>query len=135
MHTGFKIVSVVGAVLFGLFTSVQFNDVTQYDTAQWLTICWVIGYAIMTVLCIAALLKKPLPSKGFLYLALFVYALAIFRFTHIDWNEPLFCILSPEGDTKGNPAGNETGGLLILAIYLTLMWVFAKKNEAHMKKK
>jgi len=129
MTTGFKIVSVIGAVLFALFTSVQFNDVTQYDTAQWLTYCWILGYAIMAALCFAALLKKPLPSKGYLTLALIVFALAIFRFTQIDWSEPLFCILRPEGDTKGNPAGNETGGLLILTIYLTLMWVFAKRNE------
>jgi len=116
-----KAVSIFGFLLFSMFSSLQGNDVMQYGTAQWLTIAWLVGYAILAFICLYNAIK-PFPAKLFLYLAVITFSLAIYRGSQINWNEPLFCFVAPEEVEKRNPAGNETGGLVIMTLWLLLVF-------------
>ena len=127
-HIIMIIVSLLGFLLFGLFSSVQTNDVSQYGTAIWLMDAWLIGYAILALLCFYNLFR-PLPSRYFLALCILTFCLAVIRATQIDWNEPLFCFIAPEEFAKRNPAGNETGGLIIVTLWLLLIWFVNRRNE------
>lgn len=118
--------SILGFLLFATFSSVQSNDVSQYGTALWLTDFWLIGYGALAFLCLYNAIR-PLPPKVFLTLAGITFALAIFRGSQIDWSQPLFCFIAPEEFAKRNPAGNETGGLIIVTLWLMLLWWGNKK--------
>ncbi len=122
------VVSILGFLLFGMFSSFQTNDVTQYGTAAWLMDAWLIGYAILAIICFYNVFR-PLPSRYFLALSILTFGLAVFRATQINWNEPLFCFIAPEEFAKRNPAGNETGGLVIMTLWLLLMWFVNHRNE------
>ena len=115
-----RILSGLGFLLFAVFASVQTNDVSQYGTAGWLTDTWLIGYSILSIFCLYNALR-PLPSKIFLVLAIITFTLAIFRGSQINWNNPLLCITAPKDFAERNPAGNETGGLIIITIWLLLL--------------
>jgi len=122
------VVSILGFLLFGMFSSLQTNDVTQYGTAVWLMDAWLIGYAILAILCFYNAFR-PLPSRYFLALSILTFGMAVIRATQIDWSQPLFCFIAPEEFAKRNPAGNETGGLVIVTLWLVLMWFVNRKNE------
>lgn len=113
--------SLIGFLLFAMFSSLQRNDVGQYGTDQWLTYGWVISYGILAFLCLINAIH-PLSPRIFLTLASVTLALAIFRGSQIDWSQPLFCFTAPEEFAKRNPAGNETGGLIIMTLWLMLVW-------------
>ena len=121
-----KVFSALGFVLFSMFSSFQKNDVSQYGTAGWLTDFWLIGYGALAFLCLYNAVR-PLNPKVFLTLAGITFALAIFRGSQIDWSKPLFCFIAPEEFAKRNPAGNETGGLIIVTLWLLLLWWGNKK--------
>jgi len=127
------IVSIVGFILFGLFSSFQANDVSQYGTAGWLTDTWLIGYALLALLCFYNAFR-PIPSRYFLALSILTFGLAVFRATQIDWDNPLFCFTAPKEFAERNPAGNETGGLVIMTLWLLLMWFMNRKNERRLSK-
>jgi len=116
-----RILSVIGFLLFALFSSVQANDVSQYGTSGWLTDTWLIGYGLLSLTCLYNTLR-PLPAKTFLLLAGITFALAIFRGSQIDWTKPLFCFTAPKEFAERNPAGNETGGLIVMTFWLLLLW-------------
>jgi hypothetical protein len=54
--------------------------------------------------------------------AVVTLGLALFRGSQIDFNEPFFCCIAPEEFAKHYPAGNETGGLIIMTLWLFLVW-------------
>jgi len=121
-----KAISILGFLLFAMFSSLQSNDVGQYGTAQILTYAWLIGYGLLAFLCLYNAIK-PLPANVFLTLAGVTFALALFRASQIDFSQPLFCFIAPEEFAKRNPAGNETGGLIIMTLWLLLVWWTNKK--------
>ncbi len=121
-----KIISIAGFLLFSMFSTLQGNDVGQYGTAQWLTYAWLIGYALLAFLCLFNALR-PLPPRVFITLAGVTFALALFRASQIDWSQPLFCFTAPKEFADRNPAGNETGGLVIMTLWLLLVWWANKK--------
>jgi len=116
-----KTFSILGFLLFSMFSSFQSNDVSQYGTSLWLTDAWFIGYAVLALICLYNAIR-PLKPKVFLALTGITLALAIFRGSQIDWSQPLFCFIAPEEFAKRNPAGNETGGLVIMTLWLVLLW-------------
>lgn len=127
-NIGKVVVSLIGFLLFGMFTKLQFNDVSQYGTAQWLTYGWIIGYAALALLCFMNIVRL-IPSRVFLAISFLTFALAVFRATQIDFSQPLFCFIAPKEFAKRNPAGNETGGLVIMTLWLLLMWFTNKRTE------
>ena len=122
-----KILSILGFLLFAMFSSLQANDVSQYGTALWLTDTWLVGYAILAFICLYNAIR-PLPPRAFLILAGVTFALALFRGSQIDWSQPLFCFIAPEEFAKRYPAGNETGGLIIMTLWLLLLFWINKKS-------
>lgn len=122
-----KVVSILGFLLFAMFSSLQGNDVGQYGTAQWLTYAWIIGYGALAFICLYNALH-PIKPRVFQILAGVTFALALFRASQIDWNQPLFCFIAPEEFAKRYPAGNETGGLIIMTLWLLLVCMANKKR-------
>ncbi len=122
------ITSILGAAIFAAFASLQTNDVTQYHTANWLQQTWLFGYAVLTLLFLLNAFK-PLPYKVFYTLGFIALALTIFRGSQIRWDLPLICFLSPDDPAYQNPAGNETGGLLIVTAWSFLVACFTKKSQ------
>lgn len=123
------VLSILGFLLFAMFSSLQANDVSQYGTAAWLTDAWLMGYASLALLCLYNAIR-PLPAKVFLALAAITFALAIFRGSQINWNNPLFCFTAPKEFAERNPAGNETGGLIVMTLWLLLLFRSNKKQAA-----
>ena len=123
-----SIISLIGFILFGLFSYLQANDIVQYGTAGWLTITWLVGYGLLSILCLINFFR-PFPSRYIAYTAVTTFVLAIFRGTQIDFSQPLFCFIAPEEFAKRNPAGNETGGLVIVTIWIMLIWFTNRKAE------
>ncbi|MGJ8656280.1 MAG: hypothetical protein ACSHX6_07505 [Akkermansiaceae bacterium] len=111
-----------------MFSSLQSNDVSQYGTSLWLTDTWLIGYGALAFVCLYNVLS-PFSPKVFLSLAGITFALALFRASQIDWSQPLFCFIAPEEFAKRYPAGNETGGLIIVTLWLLLLWRTNKKAQ------
>lgn len=109
-----KITCLFGFLIFSLFTSWQFNDATQYKTDQLLCGLWVASYASIALLSLTCAFTK-LPNKVFLISAAVPFVIALFRFTYIDWSYDNV-LYNPD-----NPAANETGGLLIMAIWLLVL--------------
>ncbi len=122
-----RIFSILGFLLFAMFSSLQANDDSQYGTSLWLTDSWLLGYGILSFICLYNTIR-PLPPKVFLTLASITFALALFRGSQIDWSQPLFCFIAPEEFAKRNPAGNETGGLIIMTLWLLLLFWINKKS-------
>ncbi len=123
------VVSILGFLLFSMFSSLQANDVSQYGTSGWLTDTWLMGYAALAFICLYNAIR-PLPAKTFLALAGVTLALAIFRGSQINWDSPIFCFTAPKEFAERNPAGNETGGLIIMTIWLLLLFWHNKKRTA-----
>mgnify|MGYP000159156064 CR=1 FL=1 len=123
-----KIISILGAALFVAFASLQTNDVTQYHTASWLQQTWLLGYAVLALLFLYNAFKH-VPAKTFYVLGVITLALTLFRGSQINWDLPLFCVLSPDDPAYQNPAGNETGGLLIVTAWTFLVAYFTKNSQ------
>lgn len=115
-----KITCLTGTVIFSLFTYWQFNDTTQYQTQQLIAYSWIAAYASIAILSAVCAFRK-LPRKIFLILAAIPFIIAGFRFTYIDWNYDNV-LYNPD-----NPAANETGGLLIMTLWLLLLFKLNKK--------
>jgi len=69
-----------------------------------------------------AIRPLALAPKTFLALAAITFALALFRGSQIDWDKPLFCFTAPKEFAERNPAGNETGGLIVMTLWLLTLW-------------
>ncbi len=111
MLPAMRCVCLIMVAVFIQFTYWQFNDLTQYNTELWY--CWVIAYALCCAISLVSF-WKALPRK--LYLAISVVGLVagLIRFNSIEWDHKI--LYNPD-----NPAGNETGGLLIIAIWFGLL--------------
>lgn len=107
-------ISTPGFILFSLFTYWQLNDATQYGTQQIICFFWIGSYATLALLSLICAFK-PLSPKLFWILAAIPFLIAIFRFTYIDWSYDNV-LYNPD-----NPAANETGGLIVMAIWALVL--------------
>lgn len=126
---GMKISSIIGAILFAGFASLQTNDVAQYNTAEWIQQAWLFGYAAVALLSIYNVFKY-VPSKVFYAIGFISLGLTILRATQIHWELPLFCFLSPDDPANQNPAGNETGGLALVTLWTFIMAYLTQRQNA-----
>lgn len=97
----------VMAVVFSLFTYWQFNDLTQYNTDLWYG--WVVAYALCVVVSLVSW-WKALPRSFYLTGALLALGCALYRALAIEWEKTVLY-------NETNPSGNESGGLLIIALW------------------
>lgn len=96
------------AALFVLCTYWQFNDLSQYNTELWYA--WVIAYALCVIVSLICWWTKF--PRWILWLGSAVAAgVAVVRSLDIEWQKTVLF-------NDGNPSGNETGGLLIIAGWL-----------------
>ncbi len=110
-----KILCIILGLLFGCFAFWQRNDITQYDTNQTVTYLWIMGYSLTSLITLFSALR-PLPSFIYFSAMLLTFALALVRFPYIEWTGNVFL-------NDKNPAANETGGLLILFIWYTVLYL------------
>jgi len=108
---GIRIACLLAAVVFTQFTAWQFNDLEQYGTRLWFG--WVLAYGSVAVVSLITA-WRALPPSLYAFCAAAAGAAAIVRATAIEWDGPI--LYNPS-----NPAGNETGGLLIVAIWLAVL--------------
>lgn len=113
-----KIYCVIGAILFSLFGYWQLNDLGQYGTQWWQG--WLLTY-LFTALVNAVTVFKRLPKFVYFGAAALALAHAVYRSFSIQFQETV--LYNPE-----NPAGNETGGLLIVCIWLCVLG-FWKRSD------
>lgn len=106
-----KLFCIIGALLFSLFSYWQKNDLDQYGTDLWQG--WLLTYALTALVCFISIFKK-LPSWLYGTGAILAFAHACLRFLAIQLERGIFFV-------SDNPAGNETGGLLIIALWLGIL--------------
>ena len=99
------------AAVFTLFTYWQFNDFEQYGTELWYG--WVGLYGVTALLSLGAAFR-PLSRASYMILGLLAIVGALIRATSINWDEPIFY-------NEANPAGNESGGLLVVGLWLIVL--------------
>ncbi len=97
--------------LFSLFTYWQFNDLDQYHTEKWYL--WVGVYALCAVISIVSFFR-PLPMSVYIAMALAALTAAVVRVQGVEWSKGV--LYNPD-----NPSGNETGGLLVVVVWMILM--------------
>lgn len=106
-----RVICVVAIIVFGLFTFWQFNDLDQYGTKWWQG--WVLFYLVAAAAAIVALFKH-LPVWVYVLGAVGSLGAAIYRSMSIEWGNTVLY-------NEQNPAGNESGGLLIVAIWFAYL--------------
>jgi hypothetical protein len=106
-----RIACIVAFGVFGFFAYLQLNDAEQYGTELWLG--WVILYAGIAIVSLRTA-WMPLPRSFYRVGAGMAVVAAAIRATAIEWGEPILY-------NESNPSGNETGGLLIVAVWLALL--------------
>lgn len=118
----------VGALLFFVFMTLQFNDATQYGNHDAWT--WIIIYFAMSALNVGLIFKKV--KLEWLYSwAGFAWGCLLFRLQD-DHGNMYFSRLNPSNywDPSGTSMiqnSNESGGLLILAVWATVLVFVVKK--------
>ena len=120
----------LGAVLFLVFTALQFNDATQYGNHDaWV---WIVIYGAMAIISALAIFKT-LPQQWLFAWAGFCWGALVFRLQdnqgnlHFEWLHP-----ANYWDATGTTMiqqSNESGGLLILALWATLCVVFNAREK------
>lgn len=121
-----KILCIILGVLFACFAFWQRNDITQYDTNQTITYLWIMGYSLTSIITLLSALR-PLPRLIFLSAMLLTFTLTVIRFPSIEWSGNVLY-------NENNPAANETGGLLILFVWYTVLYVRSAHNS-HLTRK
>ena len=106
-----RYVSLFMGLLFCLFTYWQLNDLDQYHTDKWYL--WVGGYGLCALISIASFFRR-LPITIYIAMAVAALTAAIVRVQGIEWTKTI--LYNPE-----NPSGNETGGLLVVVIWMLLL--------------
>ncbi len=101
----------VATGLFSLFAYWQLNDLEQYGTQLWLG--WFLLYGATAAVSLVSA-RRLLRWSSYAGGTVAVLAAAAIRVTAIEWDQPIF-------SNETNPAGNETGGLLIVAAWLALL--------------
>jgi hypothetical protein len=115
-----KIACILAAVVLGVFTLWQFNDLSQYGTSLWQG--WVLIYGAAALVSLISAFKA-LPTWFYLVAAVAFCAHAILRGIHI---QPERTILFNED----NPAGNETGGLILLTAWFGFLTWQSTRRQA-----
>lgn len=114
-----KTICIIGFWIFSLFSYWQLNDTTQFHTHEIIRDLWVVSYASVALLSLTCSFTRLAP-KIFFIAAAVPFLTSIFRAPYIDWNyDTVF--YNPD-----NPAANETGGLICMALWL---WVLAILNK------
>lgn len=130
MHLASKIFFGLGALLFSVFTALQFNDAAQYSNYDAWT--WIFIYGIMAAIS-AALLVKPLEKQWLYAWGGFTWGCLLFRIqdehgnVHFEWLHP-----ANYWDATGTTMvqnSNESGGLLLLAFWATATVFMAKWSK------
>lgn len=103
-----EIACYLAAAVFALFSYWQFNDLEQYGTTLWPL--WVLAYGGVAIVSLVSA-RRALPRALYGAGALVAFVAAAIRSTDIEWHAEIFY-------NEQNPAGNETGGLLIVAVWL-----------------
>ena len=111
LHPVMRAASAVALLVFAGFTALQFNDLEQYGTRLWFG--WVVVYG-GTAAISAVSFARPLATVVYAGWALVALAAALVRATSINWYGSIL-------HDPSNPAGNETGGLLIVALWLAAL--------------
>lgn len=101
----------LAAAIFSLFTYWQFNDLEQYGTQFWYA--WVLAYGATALVALLSA-RRDLPRPLYIGSAACAFVAAAIRFTSIDWNAKIFY-------NETNPAGNETGGLMIVSFWFAFL--------------
>jgi len=115
-----KIFCGIGVVLFGLFAYWQINDLGQYGTEWWQG--WLLTYAVTSLVCLVSLIKL-LPKWAYWLGAIMAFTHAALRSLAIQFDETVLF-------NENNPAGNETGGLIIVCAWLIALAVWKRPKEA-----
>ena len=106
-----RIACIILAVLFVLFTYWQFNDLEQYNTEWWQG--WVLTYALCAVVS-AISFWKALPRWFYAAVAIISLLIAAYWSLGIEWHKTVLY-------NETNPSGNESGGLLIIALWFGIL--------------
>lgn len=114
-----KTVCFFAAAVFVLFTYWQFNDFEQYGTEFWYG--WIVLYGATALLSLGAVFR-PLSHGSYMIFGLLAIVGALIRTTSINWDEPIFY-------NEENPAGNESGGLLIVGVWLIFLAYMLSKRK------
>lgn len=115
-----RLACLCATAVFGLFALLQLNDLQQYGTQSWSG--WVAGYGLVALVSLISSWRL-LPRLLYIVGAAAAIGAAATRMRSIDWESNIFY-------NESNPAGNETGGLLIVAIWLTvLVWRASRSGD------
>jgi hypothetical protein len=111
----------IATAVFCLFSYWQFNDLDQYGTNLWWM--WVLVYFGTALISLASSFR-PVPTSLYFGAAAIALIATVVRFLDIDWSGPLLF-------DETNPAANETGGLLIVCLWLGFLgWRFSNADTA-----
>ncbi len=101
----------VMGILFVLFTYWQFNDLEQYNTEWWQG--WVLTYALCAVVSVLGF-WKALPKWFYAAVSIVSLLVAAYWSLGIEWHKTVLY-------NEENPSGNESGGLVIIAIWFCVL--------------
>lgn len=108
--------------VFALFTYWQFNDLKQYETELWYG--WVAAYGLCALISLASYFKR-LPVIVYISVVAVSLAAAVVRVQAVEWSHEI--LYNPN-----NPSGNETGGLLVVALWMGILaWGRKAKGKSH----
>lgn len=100
-------------LVFALFAYVQGNDLDQYNTQLWYV--WIVFYGMCSALSLLSAFVA-LPRRIYVSFSLSFLVASFVRFTDVTPGKPLLF-------NENNPAGNEAGGLLVIAVWFgVLVW-------------
>lgn len=114
-----KIFCGVGVVLFSLFSYWQLNDLGQYGTEWWQG--WFLTY-LLTAIVSGVSFFIILPRWVYAGCALLALGHAVLRSFSIQTEETI--LYNPD-----NPAGNETGGLIIVCLWFLALTLWKRKKS------
>ena len=118
-----KVTCAIAAILFALFAYWQLNDASQYHTADWGVVTWILTYALTAVTSLVTIFR-PFSRGVYLGAALVALAIAVYRFSAIQWAGKILY-------NEDNPAGNESGGLVIVSLWMGfLAWKASSRPVA-----
>lgn len=98
----------IAAGVFALFSYWQFNDLEEFGTRLWYG--WALLYGATSGVSLFSA-RRLLPPAAYLSAAALAGLAAVWRSSEIAWQAGLL-------DNPTNPAGNETGGLLVVGLWL-----------------
>lgn len=113
-----KIFCSIGVLLFTLFAYWQMNDLVEYGNKWWQG--WLLTYLMTALVCLISFFKA-LPKWCYWGGAGAALLHALLRSVSIQPEETILF----NGD---NPAGNETGGLVIVCMWFISLALWRKKT-------